>query len=64
MLLGDILPFISEYAIVDVMDAATGELLASYDGHDSIPERYSDCKLDMIFTGSSGRLLLSVVKED
>ena len=63
MLLGDILPYISEYTNVDVMDAATAELLASYDGHDSISDEYNNCKLDLIFAGSSGRLLLSIVKE-
>ena len=42
MLLYELIENINDNAVVDIYSAETGEVIATYDGKDSIPEEYND----------------------
>ena len=49
MILDELLWVINDSTVVDVYSAGTNEVIASYDGKESIPEELNECEVTDVF---------------
>ena len=55
MTLEELLNMINDNSVVEIYRCDTAECIGTYDGKDSLPERYGDCEITDIFTGMTGK---------
>ena len=54
MILEELLLSVNDSTVVDIYSAESGEVISTYDGKDSIPERYNECDvMDIFVDGNS-----------
>lgn len=61
--LSEILNLVNDNTVVDIYSAETYDIIASYDGRDSIPEDYDDCIVTDIFV-TDNKLCIEIEESD
>lgn len=59
MNLEELLWKVNDSTVVDIYSSDTNEIIASYDGKDSIPEELNDCEVEDIFV-EGNRLCIEI----
>ena len=61
--LEELLWLVNDSTVVEICSAETFDVIATYDGKDSIPEKYNDCEIADVFV-SDNKLCIEIKMED